>query len=342
MLEHTESQTLLLVGGEAADRAALAALLGERHALVAAAHGEAALAILHGATPPDLILLDVTAADRACWELCRAIRQDARGQHIPLVLLAARGDTESEAQGYRLGAADVITRPLHPAALAARLSAQLRLHSQALHLEALVRQRAEELESTWLKVIFHLVNAAEFRDGGTGSHVLRIGRCCRALAIKLGFGEREAGLLFSAMPMYDIGHIGIPDKILLKPGKLDAGELAIMQRHAEAGAAIIGECSSPLLQCARVIAETHHEKWDGTGYPRGMKGEEIPMTGRIAAIADVFDALVSPRPYKQPWTTAEAIALLQREAGRQFDPEIVAAFIEILPEIEEIYRQSAG
>jgi len=175
--------------------------------------------------------------------------------------------------------------------------------------------------------------AAEFKDNETGLHVIRMSHYARVLALAAGFSETQAEELLNAAPMHDVGKIGVADAVLRKPGKLDPDEWAAMQAHAEMGARIIGEHASGLLHTAHQIALTHHEKWDGSGYPRGLSGGDIPIEGRIVAIADVFDALTSERPYKRAWTVDEAVDLLRREAGRHFDPELVELFIAELPRL---------
>jgi putative two-component system response regulator len=198
------------------------------------------------------------------------------------------------------------------------------------------------LADTRLEIIRRLGRAAEFKDNETGLHVIRMGHYCRLIADGIGASSDWTELLFNAAPMHDVGKIGIPDRILLKPGKLDADEWAIMKTHPELGAQIIGEHPSEILQLSREIALTHHEKWDGSGYPNGHAGEDIPLAGRICAIADVFDALTTERPYKQAWPVEKAVGLLSEEAGRHFDPTLIPVFLEMLPaalEIKEAYAE---
>lgn len=183
--------------------------------------------------------------------------------------------------------------------------------------------------------------AAEYKDNETGLHVIRMSHFSKVLALAAGFSESAAEELLNAAPMHDVGKIGIPDAVLRKPGKLDEQEWQIMRQHVEIGARIIGEHSSGLLRTAQRIALSHHEKWDGTGYPNGLSGEDIPLEGRIVAIADVFDALTSVRPYKQAWPVEEAVAFLREQSGRHFDPRLVELFIGCLPEILQIKERWA-
>lgn len=205
-------------------------------------------------------------------------------------------------------------------------------------LERRVEERTNEIERTRLEVIHRLSRAAEYRDDDTGLHIVRIGRYCKALAKRIGFDEDSAESLMYAAQMHDIGKIGIPDHILLKPGPLTREERAIIQAHTEIGAEILAGSPHPMLQLAHTICKTHHERWDGAGYPAGLKGEEIPLGGRICAICDVFDALISERPYKRAWSIDDAAAEIRSLAGTHFDPRLTEAFLDILPEIEAIYQ----
>jgi putative two-component system response regulator len=192
---------------------------------------------------------------------------------------------------------------------------------------------------TRLQIIQRLGRAAEFKDNETGLHVIRMSHYSRLLALAAGCSARFADDLLNAAPMHDIGKIGIPDTILQKPGKLDEAEWKIMRSHAEIGARIIGDDRSSLLRMAATIALSHHERWDGTGYPHGLQGEVIPLEARIVAIADVFDALTSKRPYKHAWTVDEAFALIESEAGKHFDPARARCFLGLRPQLEAIRQQ---
>jgi CHASE2 domain-containing sensor protein len=207
-------------------------------------------------------------------------------------------------------------------------------------LDNLVRERTAELRETQLEMVERLAHAAESRDGDTGRHIERIGHFCQELARTLGRPEEEAELLRHASAMHDVGKIGVPDRVLLKPGRFSADERAVMETHTTIGASILAGSSAPLLRLAETIALTHHERWDGKGYPNGLAGEEIPLAGRICAICDVFDALLSRRPYKEAWPLSEALAEIRRERGRQFDPALVDVFLTIAPRLHaELYPQ---
>lgn len=243
---------------------------------------------------------------------------------IPVIFVTALADVADEARGFALGAVDYITKPVSPPIVKARVRTHLSL------------VRVEELLQSRLQIVQRLGLAAEYKDNETGLHVIRMSHYAQILARAAGFSEARAEQLLHAAPMHDVGKIGIPDAILRKPGKLDAAEWQVMQQHAEIGARIIGEHATGLLRMAHDIALSHHEKWDGSGYPHGLQGEAIPIEGRIVAIADVFDALTSERPYKKAWTVEAAIELLRAESGRHFDAHLVELFIAELPQILQI------
>ena len=231
--------------------------------------------------------------------------------------------------------------PLDLLLLLRTVKTHLALYDQTRELERMVELRTRELEITRRQIICQLGRASEFRDNETGNHIIRVSHYSRLIARAAGMGEASAEILFSAAPMHDVGKIGIPDHVLLKPGPLDEEEWAIIRKHPEMGAGIIDEHQDDLLKMARIVALTHHEKWDGSGYPHGLKGADIPLAGRIVAIADVFDALTSNRPYKDSWAFEEAARSIIECAGTHFDPDLVAAFKSMLPEIREINKKYA-
>jgi CHASE2 domain-containing sensor protein len=226
--------------------------------------------------------------------------------------------------------------------LAARYLAELSLRRRVTthneQLEQAVRERTEELRETQLEVVRRLAQAAESRDGDTGQHIERMSLLCERLALAIGMSATEAELLRHASALHDIGKIGIPDRVLLKPGKLDSEEWEVMKTHAELGANMLADSRTDLLQLAEVVARTHHERWDGAGYPIGLAGEDIPLVGRICTIADVYDALTSARPYKEAWPVADALAEIRSQSGRQFDPRMVEAFLGLFPEEADALR----
>ncbi|MCG8470551.1 MAG: response regulator [Desulfobacterales bacterium] len=288
---------------------------------------------------PDLILLDVVMPEMSGHDICRALKADLRSRAIPIIFVTAMGDESNEALGFELGAADYITKPFNTAVLKARIATHLALYAQNRALDTLVRKRTDELNNTRLEIIQRLGRASEYKDDETGLHIIRMSHYTRILAEAMGFGPAEVNRIFHAAPMHDIGKIGIPDHILLKPTALSEEEWKIMKRHPEIGAEILGDNPSPLFQTARSIAMTHHERWNGKGYPFGLSKEEIPIEGRIVALADVFDALTSQRPYKKAWPLAQALEYIQSQAGHLLDPQIVPLFMENLDAITRIMKQ---
>lgn len=330
-----EKATVLVVDDTPENIDILVGILGDDHKVKVAIDGPRALALV-AKVQPDLILLDVMMPRMNGYEVCKLLKQDPLTCHIPVIFVTALSEIADETQGFELGAVDYITKPVSAPIVKARVKTHLALYNQKRLLEQEVKQRTRQLEDTRFEIIRRLGRAAEYKDNETGLHVVRMSQFARLLAIKLGLPSTFCDILYNAAPMHDIGKIGIPDSVLKKPTKLDEEEWRIMQQHAVIGAEIIGEHSDPLLQMARRIALTHHEKWDGSGYPNGLAGEEIPIEGRITAIADVFDALTSHRPYKESWTIEATMEFFENQAGRHFDPKLVRLFKQILPEMVAI------
>ncbi|WP_174875753.1 HD-GYP domain-containing protein [Vogesella oryzae] len=320
--------TLLLVDDEPTNLQILRAILQQDYRLLFARDGDKALALAHS-EQPRLILLDVMMPGMTGLEVCRQLKTAAATAAIPVIFVTALADASDEAEGFAAGAVDYISKPVSPAIVRARVKTHLSL------------VRADELRATRLQIIQRLGMAAEYKDNETGLHVIRMSHYSRVLALAAGLGEELADELLHAAPMHDIGKIGVPDAILQKKGKLDDAEWVLMRQHTAIGARIIGEDSSSLLQMARRVAEYHHEKWDGSGYPHGLAGEAIPLEARIVAIADVFDALTSVRPYKPAWPVDEAIAYVRDQAGKHFDPRLAELFCAQLPAILAIQARWA-
>jgi putative two-component system response regulator len=247
------------------------------------------------------------------------------------------------------GAKDYLTKPFDPLEVVTRIRniVEVRLLNEDLRhqnaiLEQKVRERTEELRQTRLEIIHRLSRAAEFHDAGTGVHIMRMSQYCALVARAAGLSETRAELVLSASPMHDVGKIGIPDSLLLKPGPLNAEERAAMERHTSIGAELLSGHESPLMRMAAQIALTHHERWDGQGYPQGLAGEDIPLVGRIVSVCDVFDALVSRRPYKPPWPWEQSVREVDDLSGSAFDPDVVHAFHVALPAIQEIMTRVAS
>ncbi|ACJ28191.1 Response regulator receiver:Metal-dependent phosphohydrolase, HD subdomain protein [Shewanella piezotolerans WP3] len=332
-----EQQTLLVVDDTPANIDVLAGMLKDDYQIKVAKNGEIALKIARR-LPLDLILLDIMMPGIDGFEVCRRLKSDHTTRHIPIIFVTAKITAEDELKGLELGAVDYITKPFNPPIVQQRVKTQLALFNQSRELAIKVKQKTAELAATQLKVIQKLGRAAEYKDNETGMHVIRMSHYTHILAKAAGMCEADADMLMAASPMHDIGKIGISDAILRKPGKLTDDEFKEMKKHAEIGAEIIGENESELLKMAKIVAISHHEKWNGTGYPYGLKGEDIPRIGRIVAIADVFDALTCERPYKRAWSVEEAIAHLQQQAGEHFDPQLVPLFLEHMDEITKIMQ----
>ncbi|MCT4534139.1 two-component system response regulator [Halodesulfovibrio sp.] len=339
-----EKLTVLVVDDVPENIEILRAILHSQYKVKAARTGEKALKIARSTPPPDMILLDVVMPLMDGYEVCKRLKSDPATAEIPIIFITAKNSADNETLGLELGAVDYITKPVVPAIVKARVSTQLALRDQQHHLEELVLQRTMELQNTRLELIQCLGQAAEYKDNETGLHVIRMSHYSRIIAQQLDADSEWVQLVFQASPMHDVGKIGIPDSILSKPGKLTSEEWDIMRMHPEYGAQIIGNHPSRLLSMAREIALTHHEKWDGSGYPFNLSGEDIPLSGRVVAVADVFDALTSERPYKKAWAVEDAVAFIQENAGKHFDPKLVDIFIKELPAILEIknkYAESA-
>jgi len=320
----TVNQPLILaVDDEASNLQLLRQILQDHYRLRFAKDGPRALELAREELP-DLILLDVMMPGMSGYEVCAALKADPALAAIPVIFVTALNDTADELEGFEAGAVDYITKPVSPPIVRARVRTHLSL------------VRMEELRASRLEIVQRLGLAAEYKDNETGLHVIRMSHFARILGLAAGMTEAEADDLLHAAPMHDVGKIGIPDRVLLKPGPLDADEWQIMQGHALIGAEIIGQHDHGVLALARNIALTHHEKWDGSGYPNGLAGAAIPLEGRICAIADVFDALTSVRPYKKAWTEQEALEFLVKQKGRHFDPVLVDLFLEQMPAIRAI------
>ncbi len=290
-----------------------------------------------------LILLDMQMPGLDGLGVMQELRAAAPEHHLPVLIITAQTDSELRLKALSLGARDYITKPLVVAELSQRIRNLLEVElayrdrlAQAAILEAKVRERTRELEESQKEILHRLALAGEYRDNETGNHVQRVSRSSRALALAVGLNEDAAEMIFHASPMHDVGKIGIPDDILLRPGRLEGGDLQIMRSHVDIGGKILDEHNAPVMKMAHAIAIAHHERWDGKGYPRGLAGSDIPLEARIVAICDVFDALTSVRPYKKAWLVDDAVNYVREQAGMHFDPELAKAFLDILPEVMSI------
>ena len=295
------------------------------------------VASLYDDFQPDLLLLDLMMPHLDGFAVMEHLRPlIGADNYLPILVLTADTSIPTRRRALAAGATDFLTKPFDSVELWLRIRTLLQtrfLHVQLAEqnslLETKVRQRTQDLAEAEIDAIECLALAAEFRDDDTGQHTHRVGHTAALLAGHLGLDDAYVALIRRAAPLHDVGKIGIPDSILLKPGRLTDEEVVLMRRHAEIGGRILARHHSPLLQLAAEIAMTHHERWDGTGYPHGLAGKAIPVEGRIVALADVFDALTYERPYKAAWPVEQALAEMQSQSGRQFEPALVAAFAEL-------------
>jgi putative two-component system response regulator len=296
----------------------------------------------------DLLVLDINMPHLSGFDVMEQLAGELAGYRPAILVLTAYQDPESRRKALQNGARDFVSKPFDRIELLARvrnlvevqLAQQSILHQNEV-LERKVQVRTQALHHTRLQVVQRLGRAAEYRDNETGLHIIRMSNISALLGREAGLSSYECDLLLNASPMHDIGKIGIPDYILLKPGKLEPAEWEIMKTHVQIGADLLSGDESDLMTMAHDIALTHHEKWDGSGYPNGLGAERIPMVGRIVALADVFDALTSERPYKAAWPVEKAIDLIKEERGKHFDPDLTDIFLSVLPEISAIRERYA-
>jgi len=337
-------------------------LLSPLYRVKAAPSGEVALRLAGKSPQPDLILLDIMMPELDGYTVCQRLKADKATRDIPIIFLTAMTEIENEEKGLRLGAVDYITKPISPPVLLARVSTHLKLKAsadflrdKAAYLETEVGRRTREVAALQDVTILAMASLAETRDSETGNHIRRTQYYVRALAMQMqghpDFPELlDDGMvetLFKSAPLHDIGKVGIPDRILLKPGRFTPEEFEIMKTHTTLGRDAIEHAeralgaSVPFLTCAKEIAYSHQEKWDGSGYPQGLKGTEIPLSARLMAVADVYDALISRRVYKQPMAHDAAAAIIREGRGHHFDPAIVDGFFAIEAEFQAIAARFA-
>lgn len=318
-------QTILIVDDEPANLALMQAILADSYTLVFARNGQETLAAV-AKHRPTLVLLDVGLPDINGYDLCRQIKQLDTAQGLQVIFVTAFTDAAHEAAGFDAGGADYISKPVLPQIVRARVSAHLSM------------VRATVLEQSYRDAVLMLGQAGHYNDTDTGAHIWRMAAYARVLAQACDWDAERCTQLELASPMHDTGKIGIPQALLRKPGPLDPQEWLIMRTHPKIGWDILGMSSAPVFKLAAEVALRHHEKWDGSGYPGGLKGDEIPISARIVAVADVFDALSMKRPYKEPWATEKILAYIQAGAGAHFEPALVRIFCDTLPQILDIQR----
>ena len=356
--------TILVVDDTPDNLTLVNSLLKHEYRVRVAISGEKALRIAFSETPPDLVLLDVMMPGMDGYEVCKQLQGNTATAHIPIIFLTTKSEVEDERKGLLLGASDYITKPISPPILEARVKTHLVakqysdfLAGKASYLENEVARRTRELTVIQDVTIQVMASLAETRDTDTGNHIRRTQFYVKALTNKLRthprfqdyLNDSTIDLLFRSAPLHDIGKVGIPDRILLKPGRFDADEFEIMKTHTTLGRDAIQAAENALglkvdfLALAKEIAYSHQEKWDGSGYPEGLRGEAIPISARFMAVADVYDALISRRIYKPSMPHAQAVATIVSGKGTHFDPDMVDAFVEIQAEfqaIAELYTDS--
>jgi putative two-component system response regulator len=351
--------TVLAVDDTPANLTLLSQLLGPHYRVQLAVNGAKALELAQR-RPPDLILLDVMMPDLEGYEVCRRLKADARTRDVPVIFLTALSGADDETRGFEAGGADFVAKPFTPATLLARVRTQLDLKSwrDALRdrnawLQHELDVRLQEVDQLREATLFVMVALAEFRDSDTGNHIRRTQEYVRVLAqwlVAQGLAPpeldaRHIDAMAKAAPLHDIGKVAIPDGVLLKPGPLTAEEWVVMKTHTTQGADLLqratdqlGDNAGPLLHYGLQIARHHHEKWDGSGYPDGLAGADIPIAARLMAVADVYDALLSRRPYKEPMAHDAALSWIAQQSGTQFDPLVVQALLAVQPQLLEIAR----
>ncbi|MDH3318220.1 MAG: response regulator [Betaproteobacteria bacterium] len=347
-MSQNDARPVILAVDDAEDLLALIgkALAGNYEVKLATDGGEA-LTLAAAAPQPDLILLDVEMPGATGFEICLLLKEDPATAHIPVIFLTGRVEPAEQLEGLDAGAVDYLTKPINAKLLLARVRIHLALAGRQAALEREVQQRTAQLEDARSQLIRRLARAMEFHESAAaGNRVARISQYARLIAQAAGMKPEVAELLQKASPLYDIGKMGVPAEVLRKPGKLSAPELERVRRHPQLGAEIIGEHQDPVLALAAKLALTHHERWDGTGYPKKLKGNDIPWPGRAMALVDAFESMTTTQFYRQkPLTIDEAAKLIKDGFGTQFDPSLAEAFAKALPmmrKVRDAYSDALG
>jgi putative two-component system response regulator len=362
MEQFTRRPTVLVVDDSPDNLSLMGDLLKDEFKVKVATNGEKALRLARSDAPPDLILLDIMMPGMDGYEVCSRLKSDAGTRNIPVIFITARTETEDEKHGLELGAVDYIIKPISPPIVIARVQTHLKLKAAAdflrdqnLFLEQEVERRTREVRAVQEVTILALASLAETRDNDTGKHLRRTQFFVRALALKLKDHPRfrdyltdaNIAMLFKSAPLHDIGKVGIPDHILLKPGNLSPEEFEIMKAHTTIGRDALEQAERMLgtkvefLETAKEIALSHQEKWDGTGYPQRLSGDDIPISARLMAVADCYDALISRRAYREGFPHEKVAQMIQEGRGSHFDPDITDTFLEIQDEFRDIALQYA-
>lgn len=358
-----EKSTILAVDDTPDNLSLISGLLRNDYHVRVANSGERAIKIVQSDNPPDLILLDIMMPEIDGYAVCKTLKSDPKTSHIPIIFLTAKTEVEDETKGLEMGAVDYITKPISPPIVLARVKTHLALkqmqdflRDKNAFLEAEVKKRTEEIVAIQDVTIHAMASMAETRDNETGNHIRRTQNYVKLLAEKLRThprfqkflsSDKTIEMLFKSAPLHDIGKVGIPDAILLKPGRLTSEEFEVMKTHTTLGRDAILHAEKNLgievefLKYAKEIAYSHQEKWDGSGYPEGLSGDNIPISARLMAVADVYDALVSRRVYKAPMPHDEAVKIMLEGKGKHFDPDMIDAFITCQEQFRHIAEKYA-
>jgi len=347
-VSQTDTRPVILAVDDAEDLLALIGkALASEYQVKLAADGGDALTLAAEAPQPDLILLDVEMPGATGFEICQLLKEDPATTHIPVIFLTGHVEPAEQLEGLDAGAVDYLTKPINAKLLMARVRIHLALSRRQAELERQVHERTAQLEDARSQLIRRLARAMEFHESAAaGNRVARVSQYAKLLTQAAGLKPEMAELMQKAAPLYDIGKLGVPSEVLRKPGKLSAPDLERMRRHPELGAEIIGEHQDPVLALARTLALTHHERWDGSGYPKKLRGNEIPWPGRIMALVDAFESMTTTQFYRQkPLTVEEAAAQITQGFGKHFDPSLAEAFAKALPvmrKVRETYADALG
>ena len=336
----TDKPIVLVVDDSPENVSVLSGVLRDDYKVKVALNGQKAIEIAESEPELAMILLDVIMPEMDGYEVCERLKSNPNTAMIPVMFVTTKERDIDEKFGFSLGAVDYITKPVSPSIVRTRVRTHIAMSDQSRSLDQKVRERTAELERTRTQIIHCLGRAAEFRDNQSGMHVFRISNYSRLIAQVINPNDHDwADLVYHASPLHDVGKLGVPDSVLLKPSALNEQDWQVMRTHPAIGAEIIGEQDSELMILAKEIALTHHERWDGSGYPNGLKGEDIPLAGRVVAVADVFDDLTCERPYKSAWSVEDAIEYISKESGYHFDPKVVEAFHLVLGDILAIHAK---
>ena len=365
-MDENRKKTILIVDDSQDNLNILARILQDKYFIVQALSGTSALEETQTYPPPDLILLDIMMPEMDGFAVIHKLKEDKNTKNIPVIFVSALADTGDESRGLELGAVDYIAKPYSVPVVRARVKTHLDLKAFQENLEDVANERDMELNltlkhlkkaytelneihnqvrSSWIETIYRLTLAAEYKDVETEDHIKRVGLYTRELAGAMGMDKEFVETIYYSSPIHDIGKVGVPDNILLKPGNLTPEELEVMKSHTTIGAYILEGSNSSFLKMAKDIALSHHERFNGTGYPYGLSGEEIPLAGRLMNIVDQYDALRSRRPFKSSFSNQKAFEIITIGDGRtspeDFDPAVLEGFIACAPKFNEIYQTFA-